>query len=179
MIAGWSLRWFPALPTSSTPGALSSQTRHPRNIRSHDTTDPAWNCEISRPSYLLHTNTLSFEPGISFSIFRCCRQLAPDYCFQLQTSENILLTDFTTQETQRRVPTSSRHDVLNATPSAKVKETRSVPTCTGCSAATPVPSQASHTPMPTRQRALSGRRTLWYVYGSKFWNFGSIMLTKL
>jgi hypothetical protein len=54
--------------------------------------------------------------------------------------------------------------VLSATPSAKVKETRSVPTCTGCSDATPVQSQASHTPMPTRQRASNGTKTLWYVY---------------
>jgi hypothetical protein len=75
-----------------------------------------------------------------------------------------LLTAFATQVTQRRVPTSSRRDVLNATPLRKAKETRLVPTCTGCSDATPVQFQASHTPMPTRQRVLSGIKILWYVY---------------
>jgi hypothetical protein len=154
------LRWFPDLPTSSTLGALSSHARHPRNIRSHDTTDSSWTGKISWSLHLLYMETLCLKLGTSLSIFRCCRQLAPRRCFQLQTSANILLTDFTTQETQRRVPTSSRHDVLNATLSAKVKETRSVPTCTGCSAVTLVPSLVSRTPMPTRQRALNGRRTL-------------------
>jgi hypothetical protein len=103
----------------------------------------------------------------SFAFFVVAASLRPESCFQLQTSEESLLTDFTTQETQRRVPTSSRHDVLNATPSEKVKETRSVLTCTGCSDVTPVQSRASHTPMPTRQRVSSGTKVPWYVYFRK------------
>jgi hypothetical protein len=107
------------------------------------------------------------SPELSASFFLVAASLRPESCFQLQTSEKSLLTDFSTQETQRRVPTSSRHDVLNATPSEKVKETRSVPTCTGCSDVTPVQSRASHTPMPTRQRVSSGTKAPWYVYFPK------------
>merc|ERR1711939_1149406 len=62
-------------------------------------------------------------------------------------------------ETLRRVPTSSRHDALNATLSVRVRETRSAQTCTVCSDARLVPLMASHTPMPTRQRELHGITT--------------------
>jgi hypothetical protein len=124
----------------------------------------------------LHPQSPAFPsrfPVVAASLRRDCVSTCK------QTSENILLTDFTTQATQRRVPTFSRHDVLNATPSAKVKETRSVPTCTGCSAVTLVPSLVSRTPMPTRQRALNGRRTLWYVYSLNLQNSGGEILTRL
>jgi len=147
------------------PGALSSHAGHSRNFRPHDTIDPPWNMEISGPLSLLFTENAFTNPEILFSIFPRCRQLAPRSCIPpANDARNFSLTSFTIQATQRRVPTSSRHDVLSATPSAKVKETRSVPTCTGCSDATPVQSQASHTPMPTRQRASNGTKTLWYVY---------------
>ena|SRR5450756_103597 len=58
----------------------------PRNIRSHDTSDPAWNIEISRTLHLLCTETPFPKPGIHLSKFRCCRQLAPRSNFQLQTN---------------------------------------------------------------------------------------------
>jgi len=64
------------------------------------------------------------------------------------------------QVTQRRAPTSSRLVVLNATPSVKEKETRSVLTCTVCLDVTLVQSPVSHTPMPTRLRVLNGKKTL-------------------
>ena len=73
------------------------------------------------------------------------------------------LTILASQETQRRVQASSRHDVLNATLSVRARETRSVPTCTVFSAVTLDLLRASHIPMPTSKRPLSGTRTLWYV----------------
>ena len=70
-------------------GTISTHTRHPRNIRSNDTTDPTWNAERSGSLHLPCTETSSPKPRIHFSHFRCCRQLAPRSCFQLQrTREN-------------------------------------------------------------------------------------------
>lgn len=84
------------------------------------------------------------------------------HCDQI-TSIGNLLTDLCLQEMLRRVPTSSRHDALNATLSVRARETRSVLTCTGCSDARLVLLMASHTPMPTRQRESPGITTLWYA----------------
>jgi hypothetical protein len=144
------------------PGALSSHTRHPRSFRPHDTTDLSWNVKMFGPLSLSYAETRFPNAGSVFSNFPRCRQLAPRFYFHPANEERIfLLTGFTIQVTQRRVPTSSKHDVLNATLSARVKETRLVPICTGCSDATLVQSQASHTLMPIRQRALNGTKTLW------------------
>ena len=67
------------------------------------------------------------------------------------------------QVTLRRVRPSSRRGALSATPSRLAAATRSVPLFTACSAARPVPSMASPTPMPTSRRASPGRRAPWYV----------------
>jgi len=69
-------------------GTISTHTRHPRNIRSNDTTDPIWNAERSGSLHLPCTETSPPKAGILFSN-SCCRQLAPRSCFQLQrTREN-------------------------------------------------------------------------------------------
>lgn len=67
--------------------------------------------------------------------------------------------NFLLQETQRRVPTSSRPDVLNATLSARVREIRLALTFTVFSVVKPVPSRATHIPMPTSKRLSHGTRT--------------------
>lgn len=64
------------------------------------------------------------------------------------------------QVISRRVPTSSRLDVLSATPLRRTAATRSALPCTASGAARLVPSRATPTPMPTSRRALSGTTTL-------------------
>lgn len=64
------------------------------------------------------------------------------------------------QAISRRVPTSSRPDVLSATPLRRTAATRSALPCTASGAARLVPSRATPTPMPTSRRALSGTTTL-------------------
>lgn len=67
------------------------------------------------------------------------------------------------QATQRRVPTSSRPDVLSATLSERARATRSVLTSTACSDARLAPSTAFHTPTPTKPRELNGITTPSYA----------------
>lgn len=60
--------------------------------------------------------------------------------------------------------TAFRRDAHNVTLLSRLRATRSVPTCTDSSAERLVRSMASHTPMPTSRRVLSGKRTLWSVH---------------
>lgn len=84
------------------------------------------------------------------------------------------------QATRRRVLVCSRPVAPSATPSRLAVATRSAPRCTAFSAATLVPLRATHTPMPTSRRALSGRRTLLYVLtmAPVYWRLECALLTE-
>ncbi len=104
-----------------------------------------------------------------------CHRHAPSLISLTSTLLRNLTDIFPFQVTQRRVPTSSRQDVLNATLSRRARETRSVQTCTGSSAVRLVPLMASHIPMPTRPRVSLGPRAHWY--DDRFWNWCFHLLT--
>jgi hypothetical protein len=63
----------------------------------------------------------------------------------------------------RRVPTSSRHDALNAIPWLSPRATRLALIYTASSVARPAPSTDSHTQTRTSRKALHGRKILWLV----------------
>lgn len=62
---------------------------------------------------------------MSFALWLAPEAFVPAF-IALKTSANHIYL----QETQRRVPASSRHDVLNATLSVRAREIKSVPICT-------------------------------------------------
>jgi len=103
------------------------------------------------------------------ALFAASLRLTPNPAIiHLDEAKEFLLINASLQETQRRVPTSSRHDALNATPLVRVRETRSAQTCSGCSVVRLVKLRVSHTPMPTRPRELSGTTILSYVVTKMF-----------
>ncbi len=150
---------FPRFLLSMISGALFF-AHSPRGVwRLHNPFDHPyiWARLASRGSELrrfLWTNLRTLK---ICSIIVASLRLTPHFSYHpLKSAIGYLLINTSIQETQRRVPTSSRHDALNATLSEKVKETRLVPTCMGCSVATLVQLRVSHIPMPTRPRELSG-----------------------
>lgn len=86
--------------------------------------------------------------------------LRPDFPPQLSAplspNQGTPLANNTSQAISRRVPTSSRPDVLSATPLTRTVATRSVPPFTVSSAESLVPSMVTPTPTPTSKRVLSG-----------------------